>query len=138
MPDPFHVRFNIDVPVEEARRRFVNRIANRVRVMASALSFDDTLDKLLWEIEATLGEPHPANIELGRDGETSFVWRWRKIIKEDFVRCLHALEGFYKALPSGLAGSYNPVQALDAAVRETLAESEFDVGVSWEGGIFTR
>lgn len=37
MADPFHVRFNIEVPIEDARRRFINRIENRVRKMATAL-----------------------------------------------------------------------------------------------------
>lgn len=139
MPDPFHVRFNIDIPIDEAQRRFVNRIANRVRIIASAICFNDTLDRLLWDVEAALGEPHSAQIELGIDGIPTFVWRWRKVVGDDFLRCLHAIEGFYKGLPSGSSASdYDPVLAVNTAIAETFAESEYDVGVSWENGIFTR
>ena len=140
MPDPFYARFNIDVPIDEARRRFVNRVANRVRMIASALSFDDTLDPLLWEIEATLGESHSRQIEHGIYGVPTFVERWCEIVGDDFLRCLHALEGFYRGIPAAsLMGGYTPpVGALNDAIRETLAESECDVGVSWENGIFTR
>jgi hypothetical protein len=139
MPDPFHVRFNIAVPIEEARRRFVNRIANRVRLVASAICYSDTLDLLLWEIEAKLGEPHSRQIEYGNQGLPSFVERWQELIGDDFLRCLHALEGFYKGLPSGsFATGYDPVLAVNTAIAETFAESEYDVGVAWENGIFTR
>lgn len=139
MTQPFHVRFNIDLPIEEARRRFVNRIANRVRIIASAICFDDALDRLLWEVEATLGEPHSQEIGPGKFGEPVFVERWCEMVGEDFSRCLSALEGFYKGLPGEAStDNYDPVQSLNTAVRETLAESECDVGVSWQNGIFTK
>lgn len=139
MPDPFHVRFNIDVPIEEAQRRFVNRIAHRVRLIASALSFGDSLDTLLREVEAKLGEPHSRQIDYGAYGLPSFGERWRELVGEDFLRCLLALEGFYNGLPSATSVSdYDPVRALNDAITETFAESEYDVGVSWENGIFTR
>ena len=96
-------------------------------------------DGLLWEIESVLGEPHSRQIWPGREGESSFVERWCEIVDNDFWRCLHAVEGFYSALPAGTStGGYDPVVALNAAVEETLAESECDVGVSWKNGIFTR
>lgn len=120
MPEPFYVRFNIDVPIEEARRRFINRIANRIRILASAICFDDTLDGLMWEIEATLGEPHSAQIELGVEGIPTFTWRWRKLVSDDILRCLHALEGFYKGLPVLPIGSYDPVKGLNDTVTETF------------------
>ena len=139
MLDPFRVRFNIDLPIDEAQRRFVNRIAHRVRLIASALSFDDTLDMLLREAEAKLGEPHSRQIEYGTYGLPSFGERWCEIVGEDFLRCLQALEGFYKGLPSASSvGGYDPVLALNDAIMETFAESEYNIGVSWESGIFSR
>ena len=138
MPDPFHKRFTIEVPIEEARKRFVNRIANRVRKMASSLSFDDRLNGLLWEVEATLGEPHSRYIEHGREGESTFVGRWSKIVADDFLRCLHAVEGLYKGLQGISEVDFDSIQALNDAVAETLSESEFDVGVSWQDGFFLR
>ena len=121
MPDPFHVRFNIEVPIDEARRRFVNRIANQVRIIASAICFSDTLDGLLWEIEATLGEPHSIRIEPGTSGEPSFIERWVEIVDGDFLRCLHALEGLYNGLEP-LSINPDPVDGLSDAITGTLAE----------------
>lgn len=138
MAEPFHVRFNIEVPLEEARRRFVNRIANRIRRIVSALSLNDTLEKLLFEVEAKLGEPHLRRIDPGIHGEPDFVERWSEIIGGDFWRSLHAVEGFYHGLPGEPIRGYDPIQALNNAVQDTLAESECDVGVSWQDGFFSR
>jgi hypothetical protein len=67
------------------------------------------------------------------------MWRWRKIVDNDFLRCLHAVEGLYMGFPSGIFSSpYDSVLALNAAVTETLAQSECDVGVTWENGVFQR
>ena len=123
MPDPFHVRFNIDVPIDEAQRCFVNRIAHRVRLIASALSFGNLLDTILREIEAKLGEPHSRQIEYGEYGLPDFGERWCEMIGEDFLRCLQALEGFYKGLPSGASSvdGYDPFLALNTSFTETFA-----------------
>jgi hypothetical protein len=61
MPDPFHVRFNIEVPSEEARRRLINRIENKVRNIASALleavgHISNPLEALIIEVETAVGE----------------------------------------------------------------------------------
>jgi hypothetical protein len=63
MAEPFHVRFNIDVPIAEAQRRFVNRIENNVRqametVWSDSGNTGSALTLLLAEVQSTLGEPH--------------------------------------------------------------------------------
>src|SRR3990167_3693496 len=115
MPDPFHVRFNIDVPIEEARRRFINRIENRVQKMAKAL-YDagqaqrtNVLDPLMIEVETALGEPHLDHVS----SPNAFVLAWRERIADDFSRCLLAIEGLYQAF-AAIAGVLLP--KLSAAV----------------------
>lgn len=100
MPDPFHVRFSIDVPVEEAQRRFINRIENRVRNLADAIhdaarsNSQWVLDPLMIRIETTLGEPHDDYVS----SAGSFIVRWRELVDGDISRCLQCVEGFYKGL----------------------------------------
>jgi hypothetical protein len=48
MPDPFHVRFNIEVPIEEVRRRFINRIETKIRDAVEAAHAD-------WFQQVSLG-----------------------------------------------------------------------------------
>jgi hypothetical protein len=135
MPYPFHVRFNIDIPIEEARRRFTHRITNRVRKLAIP---SDYLDSVLFESESTLGEPHPTFIDAHHfDPYPIFIQRWIEIVNGDFLRCLHALEGLAKGLRA-MNVSPNPEEELNTAISDTLAESEVDVGVCWQDGCFTK
>jgi len=131
MADPFHIRFNIDVPVEEAQRRFVNRMENRIlKIMENASRFANTnLDSITIDVETTLGEPHLTYV--GTSGV--FIQVWRKRVDNDFSRCFRAIEGLYQALDL----SFEKTQ-LNAAVNETLAQSETDLGIHWQEGIFAR
>src|SRR5215813_6133941 len=134
MPEPFHVRFNIEVPIEQAQERFVHRIANRVRKICGVLT-GGWLDPVLNEAEATLGEPHSKFLET-YDCQREFMERWIEIVDRDFLRCLNALEGLSKGL--GASSLTSSVQELDEAITVTLAESEVDVGVSWQDGHFRK
>jgi hypothetical protein len=144
MPDPFYIRFNIEVPIEEARRRFVNRIANRVRKLLWMVSIAGSLDATMYEVESKLGEPHSKFLDYNEVdqhliGERLFVVRWAELVMENFFRCLQALEGLYIGLETVGVGGHDPAQKqLNDAIVETLAESEVDVGVSWQDGYFTR
>lgn len=137
MPDPFYVRFNIDVPVEEARTRFINRIENRVRKMAKALydasqaHHTNVLDPLMIEVETALGEPHLDHVS----SPNGFVLAWRERVADDFSRCLLAIEGLYQAL-AAIAEVLPP--KLSAAVTETINQSEVDLGIAWQGGLFLK
>jgi len=137
MADPFHIRFNIDLAIEEARRRFVNRVENRVLNIAKALhkagkanSFN-ALEALIIEIETALGESHLTDVS----GPGVFIAVWRERIDSDFSRCLQAVEGLREGLSSYGA---NLLQKVDLAVSETLTQSEVDLGVSWQSGIFAK
>lgn len=104
MPDPFHVRFNIDVPIEEARRRFINRIENGVLKLAQVIDGEwrarhvNALDPLIIEVESALGEPHLSHVS----SPGVFIGVWRERIHGEFRRCLIAVENCTKSFPNGL------------------------------------
>ena len=85
MPDPFHVRFNIEVPIEEVRRRFINRIETKIRDAVEAAHADSgssrsALDFLLTETQIALGEPHREYLCYSEE----FMVAWRILVKQDF------------------------------------------------------
>lgn len=138
MPDPFHVRFNIDVPIDEARRRFINRIENRVLNLVQALdkagrsnSFN-VLDPLIIEVESALGEPHLTDVST----PGIFIEVWRKRINGDFYRCLIATEKLYEVVSAQF--DELGLRKVSAVIIESLAQSETDLGMSWQNGSFSK
>lgn len=136
MAEPFHIRFNIDVPIAEAQRRFVNRIENNVRQAMERVYLDSSrtrsaLDRLLAEVKTTLGEPNREDSLY----PFQFMSEWAKLVTGDFSRCLQALEGFHNALHPNWSYIAND---LNLTVRKTIAQSEVDLGISWQNGIFTK
>ena len=140
MPDPFYVRFNIDVPIDDAQQRFINRIENRVRQLARKLEslgearLGQSLDDIIIEVENRLGEPHLTYVLYA----TTFADVWKKRVNEDFLRCLQAVESLYETLNSYNGRSYGILDTLNEAISNTLAQSEFDLAVSWQNGFFLR
>jgi hypothetical protein len=137
MPDPFHRRFNIDVPIEEARRRFINRIENRVRRIVEMIGDAayrpgrSPLDSLMLDVETALGQPHLQYLNTSN----TFVLTWRERIANDFSKCLLAVEALHQALTNRdvlLQGK------LSAATTETIKQSEVDLGISWQHGLFVK
>jgi hypothetical protein len=136
MAEPFHVRFNIDVPIAEAQRRFVNRIENNVRqaietVWSDSGNTGSALTLLLAEVQSTLGEPHRETLVF----RSEFMKEWAKVVTGDFLRCLTALEGFHIALRPKWGYIAND---LNLAVLKTITQSEVDLGINWQNGIFTK
>jgi hypothetical protein len=129
MPDPFHVRFNIEVPVKDARRRFINRIENRLLGLADSVrrARDGVgLDELMLKIETSLGEPHDTIIAY----VATFMLVWRQHVNGDFSRCLQAVEALYQAMGAA--------QMVNDSVTETLNQSEVDLGITWQQGVFLK
>ena len=136
MAEPFHVRFNIVVPIAETQRRFVNRIENNVRQAMERVYLDNSrtrsaLGLLLAEVQSTLGEPH-------READLypfQFMSAWANLVTGDFSRCLQALEGFHIALRAKWGYIAND---LNLAVLRTIAQSEVDLGIDWQNGFFSK
>lgn len=131
MSDLFHLRFNIDVPIEDAERRFRNRIGNSVYQIAREVyqkMGGENLGSLMLEVQSYMGETH------GRVFHTTeFDEAWHGLVKGEFDRCLQAIEGLHKGL--------RKIQffvELNYEVNSALSLSEVDLGVSWKDGIFTK
>lgn len=136
MSEPFHVRFNIDVPIGEACRRFVNRIENEVRQLVSALEGQEgerseLLDPIMLGVHSALGESHDSYIA----DSINFTIVWRRLIKNDFHRCLRAVEGLHGQFKKR---SLALERLLTTAIESVLSQSEVDLGVSWKDGLFAR
>jgi hypothetical protein len=117
----FHERFGVSVDVNEAKRRFVNRIFNRV----FNYLFFDALDLVSGQdVLRSVADEIGISYERQMD--------FKAYTGEDFYRVLQALEGFYKAVSADIRTK------LDAEIIRTLSESEIDIGVRWEQGRFIR
>ena len=85
---PFHRRFNININIEEAQRRFVNRATNQIFGGLFEHDIDDEIVRslVLWQIANDFGE------------EYSWDNWFDSYVEDDFEKCLHALESSYSAL----------------------------------------
>lgn len=121
MRNDFHTRFEIDVDIEEARKRFVNRIQNRI------------FHNVYIEIVSRAGSCKI--LETVAD-ELGLEYRSQKDFKfytgGDFFKVLQAVEGFYKAVVRAYG------KTLEVEIVRTLNEAELDLGIRWENGRFIR
>lgn len=117
-PRPFHERFDIEVGMDDARQRFINRITNLVL----SEIYDGRLGNRKLAVYKTsnfLLTKHVAN-RLGElyDGAANPA----DYVQGDFFRCLNILEVLYEALQvSGLEDS------LSEKIEITLGMSEVDL-----------
>jgi len=111
----FNKRFDITESVEEAQKRFINRVLN----IFDQFGVDYPLKRHVWNF---LGERYFSN--------ESF----EHLIKGDFNRCLMCLE----AVNEILTGRYKPPFQPDSKIPFLLENSEIDLGVRWHEGKFIR
>jgi hypothetical protein len=120
MPQKFNQRFDINVNLDESKRRFVNRANNVIFKNLHVPVFIQTGSARERErfICTRLGE------------------RWNgwgclaKVRGDDFFTHLRALEAYYE-------GS-NQKHVLDSEIRAILSDAEIDIGIRWEQGQFTN
>src|SRR2546421_9892138 len=120
MPSRFHERFEITIGLDDVKERFVNRIGNRIfndffEYRISAVEYE-----LLKAIADELGDWFTT-----RKGFEDYT-------KSDFHKTLQALEGSRRILIADLQ------LQLDALITKTLNDSELDLGVRYENGVFVR
>lgn len=132
MPDPFHLRFNVGVPIEETQRRFVNRIGNSVFQVVEGMRITGKVDlsPIMLAVQTFLGEGGRYSIYFASE----FIEAWNELVAGQFVRCLQAIEGLY----IGLRNNQGFRNELEQGVTLALSLSEFDLGVSWQDGMFIR
>ncbi len=121
MNKKFHERFDIEIGVDEARRRFVNRVHNHIfeGFIQSDFAWGDR-NEIHRRIVSAIGERYDSSYPL------------LHYVGSDFQRCLRALEALAMTL-----GTHHRSQ-LDAYIGVLLAESEADLGIEWKDGIFLR
>lgn len=116
---PFHLRFNIQLEKQDVEVRFINRVKN--------LIFTDFIDRR--EI------PTKRSIYINIATALGEKYKYSKIdsyISRDFYVCLRAIEAAYAAVPAGMK------KAFDIRMYKILDESEIDLGISWNNGVFIR
>jgi hypothetical protein len=116
----FHERFEIDVNMEQAKERFVNRAYNSIFYhFFTKLNENDRYNATL-AIASALGRKYKYRQKL------------ENLIGSDFYNNLHALEAMYVNSPSYARDK------VEQNINRILEESETDMGVRWENGKFIK
>jgi hypothetical protein len=122
-PRQFHERFGIEVRIDEAKRRFVDRVSNAILDGFSEPT-------AIIHVANALGEKHP-------DMALVTSLRYRAILDEyvsgDFYRCLRVIEAAYDFLERK-----GQQQLLTEKVNQILSTSELDLGISWQPPILKK
>ena len=123
----FHERFQIEVGLDESKRRFVNRAMNYFNSDLFGEHYDFfQVQRLCRAIADALGEQFyrtswPAKPDVS------------KYIKGEFYRCVQALEVVYEKMPSTQHKG-----VMTEFIHRVLSQSEVDLGIRWDHGRFIR
>ncbi len=114
MTEKFHKRFNIEVGLDEARRRFVNRANNFI------------LANLLRDTIATQPVQKYLCSKLGE--RWTGIGCMSHVLGDDYEAHVRALEFLYQ--------DSRTKNETDMAIQEILSDAEIDLGIRWNGGHF--
>jgi hypothetical protein len=119
LTNDFNGRFNIEIGLDLARERFVNRVYNEILwgfLLGPRFSDNDR-----YFINRTV------STHLGDQFQNTPLVN---VVGRDFMRNLQAIEGIFKNIQVVYRGQ------LDIIVRDILSASEADLGLQWKGGKF--
>jgi len=122
METKFEKRFNINVDLTDARKRFVNRVYNEI--------FQSLFDKInAWD--ETLEHTKQITISVCTALGVQYSWREpiSQLVGQDFHDILKAIEAM--AQNNDLKGFH-----IESIVQDILNHSEIDLGVRWHEGKF--
>ncbi|MHA1372415.1 MAG: hypothetical protein ACTSRA_22165 [Promethearchaeota archaeon] len=129
---PFHERFDIHFKKEDARKRFINRVNNRIFKY---------IEDFYPEVEA-LAKERLAD-ELGKKYLKSFTLY--EYVRNDFHNCLQAVEvmyacliDFFEAMEASEETKNTEVAEFNSKINKIIDMSEIDLGICWENGKFNR
>ena len=119
----FYKRFEIDLPLESAHRRFVNRCKNIIwaNISPPYLRSSSVLDRAV--MQAT------ANAIGIRYDNRAVVDHY--VTEDDLLGCLQAIEAVIPILRDALPG-----MDYDSIISELIAGSETDLSLAWDGTRF--
>jgi len=125
MAEKFHERFDIEVGLEEAKRRFVNRAFNSIfeDFLFERVHSREDLYRIQRNIVTKLGKRYEYNQPLC------------EYVGKDFYTVLRALEALWDGIPIYLR---HTKENLESRIVWLLHESEVDLGIHWENGYFVR
>ncbi|MBN1902389.1 hypothetical protein JW926_13775 [Candidatus Sumerlaeota bacterium] len=125
----FYKRFNINIDIEEARRRFINRVRNQIFNIFFILN-DEIKEQKWWYVR------NVAN----KFGE---VWKgdyqdFNDFVGNDFSKCLQSLEIIFSYLEDEEQSKkkYSLSGNLSNFINMILSDSEIDLGLTWKNGKF--
>ena len=136
----FHERFEIEIGIEEARKKFINRVCNNIfdDVTNSGLLGKYILNILnnqrkIRNILSKLGKRYEPTEEESKQPQLS-----RHINTNDFKEVLQTIEIIYAIGYVNAGREDNSQDIISRRVDNILAQSELDLGIRWENGKFIR
>lgn len=133
---PFHKRFGLGIDIEEAKRRFMNRVSS---LFFKRLSLPEK-QKLISQVEFEFGRaslfPSPQSAEplpgsIAESFTRVYLDQSLRQITSSWMQCLAAVEIAYSVFKQ-----YR--QHLSNIVGIVLGKSEADLGIAWRSGVFVR
>ena len=126
MPQKFHERFDIDVPFEESQFRFLNRIHALVlneytgfmRTIRPMSIYSDVLGNVISALGMEYTGPNVLNYT-----------------SHDFLPSLHAVEAIYESISDIFP---DMTSRITGAISRCFYQTEVDIGIRWENGLFYR
>jgi len=120
MASRFHERFDIEVGLEEARRRFVNRTHDLVyHDFWTKLRDGSSMAHSAQAVAFALGDERKGNLD--------------QQVGKDFFRNVQALEALYLCFTDDTKR-----KDLESLIQTLLDASEVDLGIRWENGRFIK
>lgn len=124
----FNQRFNLQVNLEEAQKKFINRAINMIEGAIPELEVLNSappgyVRTGLISVATRLGVPY------------NWSYFFHHYAGNDFHSCLLALESLYQAYASEY--SYRDyADRVSRSIQYTLSLSEIDLGIEWRNGAF--
>ena len=125
----FYQRFNIEVGLEEAQERFINRVMSDITSNFGQLG---TVTREPWDVEVVRKVAYRLGISF-RDNDffSEYI--------PDYLACLHAIEALYAAFKtSDYYNDGSPEAVINEIVKSAITASEVDLEIEWKDGIFSK
>jgi hypothetical protein len=122
---PFYQRFNIEVDIDEARNRFINRVFNLLQQDLPDLAYNSSslrrYKKAMFNTATRLGVEYDA------------AYDFDDYVEDQFHDCLIALEAIYEVLA---VESPREAETLSSIIQYVISLSETDLSIEWRDGVF--
>jgi len=121
---PFYQRFNIEVNIDEARKRFINRVINKVEQdLAHFVQYATVREnrKAMSNAASKLGIEYAAS------------HTFHGYVRNKFHDCLIVLEAVYEVFAT--EATYK-AEDLSNLIQYAISLSEVDLGIEWRDGVF--